>query len=53
MVLLHTGCHTWISIGATLRGPRPPDGAAPGVWELDCVINAAERRLRFSFSNMR
>jgi hypothetical protein len=39
-----TGCHTWISIrGATLRGlVSARRRGAKSVWELDCVINAAE-----------
>jgi hypothetical protein len=39
-----TGCHTWISIkGATLRGlVSARRRAGKSVWELDCVINAAE-----------
>ena len=39
-----TGCHTWISIrGATLRGlVSARRRSSRSVWELDCVINAAE-----------
>lgn len=39
-----TGCHTWISVrGATLRGlVSARRRGAKTVWELDCVINAAE-----------
>jgi hypothetical protein len=39
-----TGCHTWISIkGATLHGlVSARRRRSKTVWELDCVINAAE-----------
>ncbi len=39
-----TGCHTWISIkGATLQGMvSARSRASKNVWELDCIINAAE-----------
>jgi hypothetical protein len=39
-----TGCHTWISIrGATLHGlVSARRRGSKSVWELDCVINAAE-----------
>ncbi len=39
-----TGCHTWISVkGATLQGlVSARRRASKTVWELDCVINAAD-----------
>ena len=39
-----TGCHTWISIkGATLQGlVSARSRTSKSVWELDCIINAAE-----------
>jgi len=38
-----TGCHTWISVkGATLRGLISARRRSSHIWEIDCLINAAE-----------